>query len=238
MRYFYLLIILLSMHCNSAYDPTLSPLENAEQQYAESLSAELQAVGYPDKNKVGRILLRAFKEEKKLEVWIEKPGADSMLLFKVYDFAGFSGTLGPKRKEGDFQIPEGVYFIDRFNPRSRFHLSLGLNYPNKSDRILGHPTAPGSDIFIHGNTQTIGCIPITDLKIRELYLLTSYAAAGRQKQIPVFIFPFVMNDKNMSRHSDSKHFGFWKNLAVVFDKSNPRTGFPPEFSVNEAGEYF
>ncbi len=243
-----LLLLLLFVKCTTPaayknddsamlYDYNLSPFENAEKQYSQSLKAELAAVGYSHTDQIGRLFLRAFKTEKKLEVWIEKPDAAGTLLFKEYDFAGFSGTLGPKRKEGDRQIPEGVYHIDRFNPHSKFHLSLSLNYPNKSDRILGHPTAPGSDIFLHGNTQTVGCIPITDLKIRELYLLSTFAKESGQQQIPVYIFPFKMTDEKLNAHKTSPHFPFWKNLKTVYDKTKPQNIFPEKPDIDHAGNY-
>ncbi|HZH97477.1 MAG TPA: hypothetical protein VEX38_00780, partial [Fimbriimonadaceae bacterium] len=92
-----------------------------------------------------KLFIRAFKQERELEIW----GAESerFHFLQTYPIVGVSGGPGPKRREGDRQIPEGVYHIDRFNPNSRFHLSLGLSYPNKADRLLGDPERPGSDIF-------------------------------------------------------------------------------------------
>ena len=89
-------------------------------------------------------------------------------LLKSYPFTGFSGKDGPKRKEGDGQIPEGVYRITLLNPQSRFHLSLRLDYPNALDR-LHNGENPGSDIYIHGGHATIGCIPLGDPGIEDVF---------------------------------------------------------------------
>src|SRR5688572_24750207 len=134
-----------------------------------------------------RIFLRAFKKEETLEVWVNEKGKNTFSLLHTYQFCSSSGTLGPKRKEGDLQIPEGVYHINHFNPFSTFHLSLGINYPNASDRILGDKTNPGSAIYIHGDCVSIGCIPITDDKIKELYILTVESKNSGHNNIPVHI---------------------------------------------------
>ncbi|MEN8249945.1 MAG: hypothetical protein ABFS32_13510, partial [Bacteroidota bacterium] len=117
------------------------------------------------------IFLRIFKQEEVIEVWTREKSKEKYSLLKKYDFCSTSGELGPKRQSGDYQIPEGFYYIDRFNPSSNFYLSLGVNYPNASDRILGVKGSLGGDIFIHGDCVTIGCMPITDDKIMELYIL-------------------------------------------------------------------
>lgn len=105
---------------------------------------------------------------------------DLFRLIKDYQICSLSGELGPKRQQGDLQVPEGFYWIDRFNPASNFYLSLGINYPNQFDRILGKSGELGGDIFIHGGCVTIGCIPITDDKIKELYLIAVEAKSNGQ----------------------------------------------------------
>src|SRR5688572_25113357 len=161
-----------------------------------------------------RIFLRAFKKEETLEVWVNEKGKNTFSLLQTYQFCSSSGTLGPKRKEGDLQIPEGVYHINHFNPESNFYLSLGLNYPNASDKILSHKTRPGGSIYIHGNCVTIGCIPITDEKIKELYVLAVEARNYGQEKIPVHVFPARLTDEGTSslqaHHAASSHIEFWK----------------------------
>jgi len=156
--------------------------------------AEL-GVTYPP----ARVLFRAFKSERELELWIGDKGK-KMVLFRTYAIAGSSGTLGPKRKEGDKQVPEGVYFIDRYNPASKFYLSLGLNYPNAHDKSVADPSRPGGDIFIHGDTRSIGCLAMTDEKIREIYPLALDARDGGQSKVPVHIFPFRMSRQSLAAY--------------------------------------
>ena len=93
-------------------------------------------------------------------------------------------------------------------------LSLKVNYPNESDKILSDPTQPGSDIYLHGGCQTTGCIPITNSKIQELYLL-AVEAHEEGKSIPIHIFP-TKNWKKLLEKS-SKNMEFWKNLKEGFD---------------------
>lgn len=185
------------------------------------------------------IFIRAFKKEKLLQVFAKNQSEKKFTLLLEYNFCTLSGELGPKRKQGDMQVPEGFYYIERFNPVSNYYLSLGINYPNKSDKILGNKNSLGGDIFIHGNCVSIGCIPITDEKIMELYLLCIEAKSGGQEKIPVHIFPSKMNEQEMQYLT--KEFGtsftsFWKNLKPAYDFFE-NNYYLPGISVNEKGEY-
>lgn len=120
------------------------------------------------------ITLIAMKEERMLQVW--KRFADVNRLVTTYSFTAFSGELGPKLREGDGQIPEGIYRIEYLNPNSAYHLSLKLDYPNAFDRQHAKAegrTQQGGDIMIHGSSATIGCIPIGDVAIEELFYLVA-----------------------------------------------------------------
>lgn len=188
------------------------------------------------------LFLRAFKKEQTLEVWVKDTSKHEYVLLHTYLFCSSSGTLGPKRKEGDLQIPEGVYYIQHFNPQSNFHLSLGLNYPNASDKILGHPTTPGSSIYIHGNCVTIGCIPITDDKIKELYILAVEARNNGQEKIPVHIFPDKLTNENIETLATAYAVReevktFWKNLQPVYQDFET-TKKLKSVSVNSKGAYY
>lgn len=183
------------------------------------------------------IFLRAFKQEQEFELWAKTRTANTWNLLKTYPICQSSGTLGPKRKEGDRQVPEGVYHIDRFNPNSSYHLSLGLNYPNASDLVRGDPHAPGSDIFIHGACVTVGCIPLTDALIEEVYELAELAKAGGQAKIPVHIYPARMDDKTFQRKlTSSPHQDFWRELqpVYVFFETNHQL---PEVGISTDGRY-
>lgn len=169
------------------------------------------------------VLLRIFKHEKELELWAKNKNAELFKLIKTYPICERSGDLGPKRKAGDMQTPEGFYFINRFNPASNFYLSLGVNYPNKSDKYFSAGANTGGDIFIHGNCVTIGCIPITDDLIKELYLFCIEAYNGGEMQIPVYIFPIKMNNTNYTyltkNYFENKTLlKFWENIKIGYDK--------------------
>jgi murein L,D-transpeptidase YafK len=184
------------------------------------------------------LFLRAFKREKVLEVWIKEQNKTSFTLLHTYDICSSSGTLGPKRKEGDYQVPEGIYHINHFNPLSNFYLSLGVSYPNDSDRILSDKKAPGSAIYVHGNCVTIGCIPITDDKIKELYVLAVEARNNGQQKIPIHIFPSRLDNSSLAtlEKEFQTHTGFWKNLQPIYldFETNKKL---KRVTVNNKGEY-
>lgn len=182
-----------------------------------------------------RVLFRAYKSERQLELWIGNE-AKPLKLYKTFPVAAASGSLGPKRKEGDRQVPEGVYFIDRFNPRSSYYLSLGLNYPNTFDRAMGDPNQPGSDIFIHGSNVSIGCLAMTDDGIREIYPMTLDAKNAGHTRIPVLIFPCRMTRENLERigREYPQWKELWKQLAAV-DAEFSRTKLPPQVEVSTKG---
>ena len=187
------------------------------------------------------IFIRAFKEEHVLEVWGKNKEDKHFKFIEEYPFCATSGTLGPKRIEGDSQIPEGFYFINRFNPQSKFYLSLGINYPNQSDRLLGAKEKLGGDIFIHGDCVTIGCIPLTSDKIKEVYLMAVEAYNNGQSQIPVHIFPAKLDPKsieNLKKRYASKTelLAFWDNLQdgfIYFEKNKKL----PKISILSTGIY-
>lgn len=184
------------------------------------------------------LFLRAFKVERILEVWIQAIGDELWQHLSSYPFCETSGQPGPKRQEGDRQIPEGLYHIDRFNPRSKFHLSLGLNYPNPSDLTLGHPEQPGCDIFIHGGCKTVGCIAITDAGIEEIYLLASWAQTNGQKKIPVHIYPFRFLSENWNKYGPEypRHHKLWTQLETI-DQVFEASWQLPAFEISDAGDY-
>lgn len=130
------------------------------------------------------VTLVFLKDKRTLELWAERAGA--MVFVKEYAVTAASGTPGPKLREGDFQVPEGIYRIEALNPNSKFHLSLRLNYPNEFDRARAREDGRGQlggDIMIHGNRVSIGCIAIGDEGIEELFLLAALTDWGRWKVI-------------------------------------------------------
>ncbi len=187
------------------------------------------------------ILIVAFKDIDELEIYAKRKSGATYNKLITYKICSRSGHLGPKRKQGDNQVPEGLYHIEQFNPVSNFYLSLGLNYPNQADRRKTKATDLGGDIFIHGSCVTIGCLPMTDDKIKEIYLLAINARENGQNQIPVYVFPYKMTDQNFLKYKSLYHenkalLSFWENLKTAYDRfigNNKEIAF----SVDSKGDY-
>lgn len=204
----------------------------------EALKTRFQEAGvaYPP----ARIFIRAFKVEKQLELWAS--GAKGpYTLIKTYAVCALSGGLGPKRQEGDGQIPEGFYEVDRFNPASNYHLSLGVNYPNPSDRLRSKARRLGGDIMIHGDCVTIGCLPLTDPMIEEVYVVAVDARAHGAGRIPVHIFPHRLDDAGMTwlsgRNAPPELLAFWEELRVGYNAFEDRHEVPAVTVDPKTGAY-
>jgi murein L,D-transpeptidase YafK len=188
------------------------------------------------------VYVRSFKYDRQLEVWVKDDSAQKFILFKTYKICMQSGTMGPKRMEGDYQVPEGFYHINEFNPNSNYHLSLGLNYPNTSDRILSDAEKPGGEIYIHGNCVSTGCIPISDEPIEELFIIAGAAKAKGQEFIPVHIFPIKYNVKssmdylNNAIKDNANLKKFNQTIKVAFDYFEAQKELPV-ILINRKGEY-
>lgn len=187
------------------------------------------------------VLFVAYKDNDELAVYVKKKSEKSYELLTTYKICARSGQLGPKRKSGDGQVPEGFYYVNRFNPQSSFYVSLGLNYPNEADRKKSTATNLGGDIFIHGSCVTIGCMPMTDEKIKEIYLYAIHAKNNGQAKIPVYVFPYKMTDTNQityrEKYKEDKNLtDFWNNLKPGYDKFlNEKKEL--NFLVNAKGDY-
>lgn len=135
---------------------------------------------YPPKE----LALLAFKQEKRLELWVFEQNRWQYLY--SFPVLAASGRLGPKLKEGDRQVPEGIYQIVLLNPYSQFHLSLKINYPNDFD--LSHARQEGrdqlgGDIFIHGNAVSTGCLAMGNTVIEDIYYLVADTGMDKVKVI-------------------------------------------------------
>ena len=186
------------------------------------------------------VFFRVFKREQKFETWAKNKGENTFKLIKTYDFCASTGMLGPKRRSGDRQMPEGFYTIDAFNPISNYYLSFRVSYPNISDKKFADPLNPGDNIFVHGSCITIGCIPVGDENIKEIYLLAARAKAGEQ-EIPIHIFPNKMTDENYASlqlefAADATLLEFWSWLKPGFDIFE-KSKVVPLVSVEESGKY-
>lgn len=156
------------------------------------------------------VFLRIIKEDYELELWLQEPDG-KWRLFNTYEIAAMSGELGPKTKEGDEQAPEGFYRVlpRAMNPRSMYHLSFNIGYPNAYDRSLGRT---GSYIMVHGSDVSIGCFAMTDPIIEEIYTLVNEAFRAGVKSVPVQVYPFRMTEERMQEEASHQHFEFWQHL--------------------------
>ena len=174
------------------------------------------------------VLLRVFKSESEFEVWIRKDDS-SYVLFATYPVCHWSGTLGPKLREGDKQTPEGFYTVTRAQMRhiGRWPRSLNLGFPNVFDQVQARN---GSHILVHGGCSSVGCFAMTNAVVEEIYGFVEKAVAGGQTYVPVHVFPFRMTDANIALQKDSPWQSFWANLKEGYDFVE-RAKRPPRISV-------
>jgi len=185
-------------------------LSNVRARLQPKLSEELAV----KKCKLGQpTYIRIFKESRELELWLQGE-AGEWRLFRTYPIACFSGTLGPKTREGDMQAPEGFYSVTakQLNPASNYHLAFNIGYPNAYD--LAHQRT-GSLIMVHGDLCSIGCFAMTDAVIEEIYLVVE-AALKSSGSMPVHVFPFRMTAERMGS-ADAVNREFWEGLQGGYD---------------------
>lgn len=180
--------------------------------------------------------IRIFKESRELELWLQDDD-QQWQIFRTYPIATFSGTLGPKTREGDLQAPEGFYSVTskQLNPASSYHLSFNVGYPNAYD--LAHQRT-GSLIMVHGSTVSIGCFAMTDPLIEEIYLVVD--AALKNTIVPIHVFPFRFNGARMKQaefNHEHIHLDFWRQLQSGYElfESSRRV---PQVSIHEGRYHF
>lgn len=204
----------------------------------EGIKKRLATLGV-DSNSL-QMFIRIFKEEAQLEVWVKSNKNPAYQLYQTYPICASSGTLGPKRCQGDYQVPEGFYHVSVFNPYSNFYVSLGVSYPNASDNIFGCSRDKGGAIMIHGNCVTIGCIPITDDKIQEVYVMAVEAKNAGQQNIPIHIFPARISTEKLAaikkQYPDKIVQTFWDNLKEGYDKFET-SKLVPDVTIDAKGKY-
>ena len=214
---------------------------DARRRRSAHLAALFAGAGVP--YPVREIYLRAFKWEGQLELWARSTNQGAFRLVHTYPIQCASGRLGPKRREGDGQVPEGFYFVEHFNPRSLFHLSLGLNYPNAADLLLTtDPAHPGSDVFIHGSAASAGCLAMGDPAAEEIYLAAWDARSPDGRGPTVHVFPCRMNEKNWQALLAPACEGrpelqtLWLSLRAGYDQFE-QTHRLPTVKVDAQGRY-
>ena len=181
------------------------------------------------------LLFRVFKKEAQVEVWAGG-GTGPMARVATYGICAASGELGPKRAEGDMQVPEGFYTLSYFHPESAYYLAALVDYPNASDKIRGNRTTPGGQILMHGSCASIGCISMTDERMEELYLMAWSTFRDSGARTHVHIFPGRDLDGLIADAEHAEHHAFWRELAAgkgAFE----RTGRIPRIQIEPDGRY-
>jgi len=160
------------------------------------------------------IFVRIFKLPGELEVWMFKNNRYHK--FKSYPICDYSGYPGPKIQEGDWQSPEGFYKVssDQMNPRSSYHLSFNIGYPNEYDKSMNRT---GSHIMVHGSCSSKGCFAMNNYRMEEIYTLAHAAMTHGQESFDVHIFPFPLTPENLNKYRHSPWISFWKNLREGYD---------------------
>jgi murein L,D-transpeptidase YafK len=184
------------------------------------LKAQGLAAGNP-------VLIRIFKREFELELWMMRDGRFER--FATYPICKWSGQLGPKIKQGDRQAPEGFYTVDQkaLNPKSAWHRSFNLGFPNAFDKALGRT---GSFLMVHGGCGSIGCYAMTNPVIDEIWQLVTAALKGGQQRFQVQVLPFRMTEANLERYAGSPQAPFWASLKPGYDLFEA-SRVPPKVSV-------
>lgn len=242
-----LFILLISLFCISAGFPS----DNFRE---KELSFTRVKEAYNDKGKIvyknlaahsisrdsTRIYLRAFKTEKIIEVWAKNISDSAFVLIRELPICDISGSVGPKRRYRDLQVPEGFYKISGLNPFSKYYLSMEINYPNASDSIRGVRGHLGNHIFIHGSCISSGCLAITNERIKELFVYCIEAYNSGQAEIDMTIFPARLSVANYSGlianfSKDKDKISLWADLKVGYDLFNltrmqPAVKFLPDGS--------
>ncbi len=246
MRWIYLILLTFPWLAHSG------PFKEAQRKYARVKAAypphaaqgaaEFRAAkaAWPPRG----IYLRAFKADDVVELWAAPPRAGDRWV-KVRDFAvcARSGELGPKRRVGDYQVPEGFYTINRFNPMSSYHLSLGLDYPHIGDRArTPRGVSPGGDIFVHGQCVTIGCLPLQDAPMEALYVAAVEARDQGQGRIFVHVFPCRLDQPDCqvrlvkAATERPELTEFWAGLRPGY-LAFEATGVPPRITPQKDGSW-
>ncbi|WP_406855023.1 L,D-transpeptidase family protein [Alsobacter sp. KACC 23698] len=174
------------------------------------------------------VLIRAYKKESEIEVW-KQNSTGQYALIKTYPICRWSGQLGPKKREGDRQVPEGFYQVTsaQMNPNSAYWLSFNVGYPNPMERAMGRN---GGDIMVHGTCSSRGCFAMTNEQIEEIYAVMRESLNGGQKAVQFQSYPFRMTAENLAKFRHDPNMPFWKNLKEGSDhfevtKQEPKVAY-------------
>src|ERR1700729_3878688 len=179
----------------------------SQQPISSATLAQMEAL---DTTASSPTLIRTYKKEAELEIWKMKSNGEYALL-KTYPMCRWSGQLGPKKREGDMQVPEGFYSIapGQMNPNSHYYLAFNVGYPNAYDKAYGRT---GGSVMVHGVCSSAGCFSMTDDQVADIYAIARDSFAGGQREIQLQSYPFHMTAENMAKFRLDPNIDFWKNL--------------------------
>jgi murein L,D-transpeptidase YafK len=220
LRFAFVLPLLLAAGCQVS---DLTP--KAEKPLPPKIVAKMKAKGM---SKSSPIMIRIFKEEGQLEVWKQKDTGRYDLV-TAYDICKWSGRLGPKFMENDRQAPEGFYTVRpaQMNPKSSYHLSFNIGFPNAYDRVHGRS---GAHLMVHGACSSAGCYSMSDEQVEEIFAFARDSFKGGQTEFQIQAFPFRMTAQNMARYQGDPNFAFWENLKEGYDQFETAK-VPPKVDV-------
>lgn len=175
------------------------------------------------------VFIRIFKEESELELWMQPQPNQPYQHFSTYLICNYSGDLGPKRREGDFQSPEGFYTVNskQLKADSRYHRAFNLGFPNVYDRAHGYT---GSYLMVHGACVSVGCYAMRDEPIEEIYQLVEAALKNGQPFFSVHAMPFRMTDARLAQEKGNRWHPFWLQLQQGYQLFE-RFKIPPNIQV-------
>lgn len=176
------------------------------------------------------IMVRIFKEEGLLEIWKRKDTGRYDIVTS-YNICKWSGRLGPKFMENDRQAPEGFYTVRpaQMNPKSSYHLSFNIGFPNAYDRAHGRS---GGNLMVHGACSSAGCYSMSDEQVEEIFAFARDSFKGGQTEFQIQAFPFRMTAENMARYRGDPNYAFWQNLKEGYDHFQI-SKLPPKVDVCE-----
>jgi hypothetical protein len=200
--------ILVRMRGPSTVEQRLAGLTDARSRVADKFARA--GVAFPP----AHVVLLGLKDERRLEVYAG-PAEDALRHVADYPVLAASGSAGPKLREGDRQVPEGVYPLESLNPNSRFHVALRVGYPDAFDRETAKRdgrTNLGGDIMIHGGSSSVGCLALGDDAAEELFVVA--ATTGIEK-VTVVLSPVDLRHRPLpARLNESWRADLYADLAT------------------------
>jgi murein L,D-transpeptidase YafK len=216
--------------CEDSYLPQGSG--RSEQPISSATVAEMTKI---DTTPSSPVLIRTYKKEAELEVW-KMNSQGQYALLKTYPMCRWSGQLGPKKREGDMQVPEGFYPISpgQMNPNSHYYLAFNVGYPNAYDRALGRD---GGSVMVHGVCSSAGCFSMTDEQVADIYAIARDAFRGGQHEIQLQSYPFHMTAENMTKYRLDPNIAFWEEIKKGADYFEVTKTEPPVLVCNRHYEF-